>query len=60
MLAMAFLAITPPSRTNTTPQNEGLIPMTLNEVRRVLDACVIGATATIEHALKWAQRRRKH
>lgn len=60
MLAMAFLAITTAEQNEHHPPEAGLIPMTLNELRRLFDACVIGKTATIEHTLKWSHWRRKH
>ena len=42
------------------PALPGLIPLTLNEFRRLFDALVLGATATNENTLKWSIWRRKH
>jgi SRSO17 transposase len=60
MLAMAFLAVTTAAqRQQDTPSDE-LIPITVNELRRLFDALVLGKTATVEHILKWSNWRRKH
>ncbi len=59
MLSMAFLAVTAAAqRQQDTPSD--LIPITVNELRRLFDALVIGKTATVEHILKWSKWRRKH
>ena len=60
MLAMAFLAVTTADERDRHPTPTGLIPITLNELRRLFDALVIGATATAEHILNWSTWRRKH
>ena len=60
MLAMAFLAVTTADEPDRHPAPTGLIPMTLNELRRVFDALVIAATATIQDVLKWSIWRRIH
>ena len=60
ILAMAFLAVTAAAEKEDTPAPEGLIPITLNELRRLFDALLIGATATPEHVLNWSFWRRKH
>jgi SRSO17 transposase len=60
MLAMAFLAVTTAAEKDRAPAPSNLIPLTLNELRRLFDALVLGATATPEHVLKWSIWRRKH
>ena len=49
----------PPQRQQDTPSDD-LIPITVNELRRLFDALVLGKTATVEHILKWSNWRRKH
>lgn len=58
--AMAFLAVTTADERDQNPPPAALVPLSLNELRRLFDALVIGATATIEHVLKWSIWRRKH
>ncbi len=60
MLAMAFLAVTTADERDRRPTPAGLIPLSLNELRRLFDALTIGATATTEHILEWSIWRRKH
>jgi SRSO17 transposase len=60
MLAMAFLAVTTATQKRQHPSPEELIPITVNELRRLFDALVVGRTATIEHILEWSNWRRKH
>ena len=60
MLAMAFLAVTWSAQRRRDPASLELTPITLNELRRLFDAPVIGRTATIEHILNWSKWRRKH
>jgi SRSO17 transposase len=60
MLAMAFLAVVTAAEHDRTPAPAGLFPFTVNEIRRLFDALVNGATATPEHILSWSIWRRKH
>lgn len=60
MLAMAFLAVTTADQNDHRPAPAGLIPLTLNEFRRLFDALTIATTATIEHILRWSIWRRRH
>ncbi len=60
MLAMAFLAVTTAEEKDRRPAPTGLIELTLNELRRLFDALVIGAAATTEHIIGWSNWRRKH
>ncbi len=58
MLAMAFLAVTAADERDQNPTPPGLVPMSLNELRRLFDALSIAATATTETILKWSIWRR--
>lgn len=60
MLAMAFLAVTTAAENEDHPAPDGQIPLTLNELRRLFIALVIGATASPAHILSWSTWRRKH
>ena len=60
MLAMAFLAVTTAAQRQQDTPSDDLIPITVNELRRLFDALVLGKTATVEHILKWSNWRRKH
>lgn len=60
MLAMAFLAVITAAERDHSPAQAGLIPFTVNEIRRLFDTLVNGATATPEHILSWSIWRRKH
>jgi hypothetical protein len=60
MLAMAFLAVTTATQRQRDTTSDELIPITVNELRRLFDALVLGKTATLEHILKWSNWRRKH
>ena len=46
MLAMAFLAVTCAGERTRTPTAQGLIPFTLNEIRRLFDKLVLSRTPT--------------
>ena len=60
MLAMAFLAVVTADERERTPAPAGMIPFTLNEIRRLLDALTTGPATTTEHVLRWSDWRRKH
>lgn len=60
MLAMAFLAVATAAEKDRNPAPGGLIPLTLNELRRLFDALVAGAVITREHIIHWSTWRRKH
>ncbi len=60
MLAMAFLAVTTADEKDRQPATAGLIDLTLNELRRLFDALVVGAVATRDHIISWSTWRRKH
>ena len=60
MLAMAFLAVTTAAERDRAPAPVGLIPLTLNEFRRLFDALAVGVLTDREQILKWSIWRRKH
>lgn len=61
MLAMAFLAVVTAAERDRTPTPAGLIPFTLNEIRRLFDALTAGAaTRTPNDVLHWSHWRRRH
>ena len=60
MLAMAFLAVTTAAQRQQDTTSDDRIPITVNELRRLFDALVLGRIATVEHILKWSDWRRKH
>jgi len=60
MLAMAFLAVTCANEHAATPTPHGLIPFTLNEIRRLFDKLVLARTATDDSIWAWSLWRRRH
>jgi SRSO17 transposase len=61
MLAHAFLTITAADqRDQPTPDSDELLPMTVNETRRIFLALLALPTATLDHALRWSRWRRRH
>jgi SRSO17 transposase len=60
MLAMAFLAVTRANEHANTTTQHGLIPFTLNEIRRLFDKLVLARTATEDTIWAWSLWRRKH
>lgn len=54
MLAMAFLAVTCAGERTRTPAPQGLIPFTLNEIRRLFDKLVLTRTATRKSTWAWS------
>jgi SRSO17 transposase len=60
MLAMAFLAVSTAAERDRSPTPAGLIPMTLNEFRRLFDSLALSVAGTLEHTLAWSTWRRKH
>jgi SRSO17 transposase len=60
MLAMAFLAVTTAAQRQQDTMSDDRIPITVNELRRLFDALILGRIATVEHILKWSDWRRKH
>ena len=60
MLALAFLAVTCADQRDSTPTPRGLIPFTLNEIRRLFDKLVLARIATTDTIWAWSLWRRKH
>ncbi|MDZ7918030.1 MAG: IS701 family transposase [Rhodococcus sp. (in: high G+C Gram-positive bacteria)] len=60
MAAMAFLAVTTAAERDLNLADDDVIALTVNELRRLFDALVLGALANAEHILRWSIWRRKH
>lgn len=60
MATMAFLAVTTAAERERSPVVDDLIMLTINELRRLFNALVLGALASVEHVLAWSAWRRKH
>ena len=60
MLAHAFLAVTTATERDHNPTPAGLIPLTVNEFRRLFDALLLTARHTITRLLAWSTWRRRH
>ena len=60
MLALAFLAVTCANQRDSTPTPRGLIPFTLNEIRRLFDKLILARIATTDTIWAWSLWRRKH
>jgi SRSO17 transposase len=59
MLAHAFLAVTAAREHSRAAPPAGLIPLTLNEIRRLLIR-LLAPTQTLTHLLQWSLWRRRH
>jgi SRSO17 transposase len=60
MLAHAFLAVATATQRNTAPTPAGLIPLTVNEFRRLFDALLLVTHRTLASLLAWSRWRRRH
>ncbi len=60
MLAHAFLAVTTAAEREHAPSPTGLIELTLNELRRLFDALLLGPALTTADLLRWSHWRRRH
>jgi SRSO17 transposase len=60
MLAHAFLAVTAAREHARAAPPEGLIPLTLNEIRRLLMRLLSRTEPDLTHALRWSLWRRRH
>jgi hypothetical protein len=60
MLAHAFLAVATAIERSTTPTPSGLIPLTVNEFRRLFDALLLATHRTLTSLLAWSRWRRRH
>ena len=60
MLAHALLAVLAATERARAPEPTGLIPLTCNEIARLLRRLVINPTHSIANALTWTDWRRRH
>jgi len=60
MLAHAFLAVTTTAQRDQTPTPTGLIPLTVNELRRLFDALLLTTGHTLDRLIHWSTWRRRH
>jgi hypothetical protein len=60
MLAHAFLAVTTADERDQTPTPAGLIPLTVNEFRRLFDAVILKSRLTMTNLISWSTWRRRH
>jgi SRSO17 transposase len=60
MLAHAFLAVTTADERDQTPTPAGLIPLTVNEFRRLFDTVILASRLTMTSLISWSTWRRRH
>jgi hypothetical protein len=60
VLAHAFLTATATVERESQPTPHGLIPLTVNELRRLFDALLLRPKRTIQRILDWSNWRRQH
>ncbi len=60
MLAHAFLAVTAAREHARAAPPDGLIPLTLNEIRRLLTRLLTRPAQDLTHLLRWSLWRRRH
>jgi SRSO17 transposase len=60
LAALAVLAICAADAAHDDPADTGLIKLTVNEVRRLINACIIRPISDLAHRLRWSQWRRRH
>ena len=60
MLAHAFLAVVTATERSTVPAPDGLIPITVNEQRRLIDALLLRPHPSLQPLLHWSTWRRRH
>jgi SRSO17 transposase len=60
MLAHAFLVVVTATEKRATPTPDGLLPITINEQRRLIDAFILRPRHTITHLLRWSTWRSHH
>ena len=60
LAALAVLAICAADATHDDPTDTGLIKLTINEVRRLTNACIIRPITDLAHRLHWSGWRRQH
>jgi SRSO17 transposase len=60
MLAHAFLTVITAAERDATPTPNGLIPITVNEQRRLIDALILRPHRALDRLLHWSTWRRRH
>ncbi len=60
LAALAVLAICAADAAHDNPADTELIRLTVNEIRRLINACIIRPISDITHRLRWSQWRRRH
>ncbi|MER5338498.1 IS701 family transposase [Micromonospora sp. NPDC002717] len=60
LAALAVLAICAADAAHHDPTNTGLIKLTVNEVPRLINACIIRPINDLTHRLRWSRFRRRH
>ncbi|MEH0841445.1 IS701 family transposase [Micromonospora sp. CPCC 205711] len=60
LAALAVLAICAADAAHQDPADTGLIKLTVNEVRRLINVCIIRPLSNLAHRLHWSQWRRRH
>ncbi|WP_084010373.1 hypothetical protein [Pseudofrankia sp. DC12] len=60
MLAHAFLTVTAADQRDQHNDHDGLIPLTVNETRRLFLATLALPAAALDHVLRWSTWRRRH
>ncbi|ONH55566.1 hypothetical protein CcI49_29125 [Frankia sp. CcI49] len=59
MVAHAFLTILAADQRDR-PYDDGLLPLTVNETRRLFLAVIARPTAALDHILRWSRWRSRH
>lgn len=60
MLAHAFLTVITAAERTTIPTPEGMIPITVNEQRRLIDALILRPHRSLDRLPHWSTWRRRH
>ncbi|GGM68162.1 transposase [Micromonospora sonchi] len=60
LAALAVLAICAADEAAHDPADTGLIKLTVNEIRRLINACIIRPINDLTHRLRWSHWRRRH
>jgi hypothetical protein len=60
MLAHAFVTVITAAERDATPTPDGLIPITVNEQRRLIDALILRPHRALDRLRHWSTWRRRH
>ncbi|SCF27072.1 hypothetical protein GA0070564_1051, partial [Micromonospora mirobrigensis] len=60
LAALAVLAICAADIADQDHADNGLIKLTVNEIRRLINACIIHPISDLAHRLHWSGWRRRH